>query len=1532
MKQASKKSNQQQAPKSNDTPIGAMSITAILKELSKSSNKSIAATIQKTFNPLAIRFYSVSITNQNTLLKLIETHTISVDTHLQNITQSLINYLQNSGKNSAQPASASVVKFLKGDDYAQSILIEIVGLMQTIIAMQESLMTMLSKIYTYLPQLSTASNQKTIKSFNQSTKEYIEFLDTLGKLNKVVSKDFVERFTKLTDQYVRFVDKKNTSALIVVGVQLTRFTKVLGILGIVLKKTRKIFRSLTMTLIMLALAVTLPPFSIAMVTLFAITYKLQATFNPRFAFGFTKSINSIRNALVAMVLAMFLMSKVSVQDFYKVIGCLVVMAGVIKLLTKAQGGKGGVGKITNKKLGDNSGNTTISGLGGLAFGLAAIILALNYVKTVNWSAVTVLLIFLTAMIGLMILASKMGVSWGPAIFNKRTQKTGQSLFDGLFKLALGLAILLLCADAANEVQWAGAAMILAFIAGIGLVLWATAKVTKQSRFGGPFQGIFGFAMGVAILLLCADAVKEIDWLTAGKLIFFIAAISFAIHAPEMIMSMKGKRFGGRGGKMSGMFGFAAGLALIILALAATKELNMVKAFQVIAFMAAMVFITNKAKGTKNVKQLKGSFGMLLAIFTATVFVIALASRIIKPGPAIVAVALTLGVIYLLGDTIRHSYDKLNRVTKLKKVAEEMAYFAALGVMTVSVLSYINNPIAAMINAVIMFAVLFGIVKLIQFTNKKKKEILSVQKILWPFAGFLAITIAAVTLISMIPVNITAVLTYVLAVAAVIAITWLAGKFDKEVKKGSISLILIGVSMLITAFALKKIMSIQFNLEAALTFVGTIIVMAGICAILGIPAVAVLVGLGAVVLLGLSIVLFISAVIISIVTQMTFNVENISNFSESVGLIAKAFGENLGWIILGVIGAALFLVIAVTTIITAVSLMLISLMPCNNENVNNFGKAIKTLANAYGENIVWITLGAVAAVLFVVIAVTTIVSCVALMLISVIPINTEKIKTFGNGMVSLIDAYNELGFFSTMKAVGKALMLVPIAASSLLVALALKAIAMLDIDKSKIEKFGEIVDLFISTMCDIVDKNRKKIEANKEAFKVIADMANAAGSILNVVEQMANMTVAVWGTDKQTGELKIISRRQINENDFELVSQNMGKVMKALIAPLTIIASNDEWWDFGDGVKIKNPFGKVNGFFGPKDDMSGVNRIKAIGDAFEKIPAIMQGFCNNPLLTDVTEEGEKKMERLQKNIGIFFDTIIQVMDKLPKKSVLDTWFDGTASWLENTVSPVFTSSTTIVKNLSPQVTLMWQYSKLPLILSNIELFWSTTKDIAQHVNVAKILKIDKTFATKAIEFYNEMNKLSTNSWLSANNGETVSNIAIQTKNLIDNLANTKSFSNINKNLSNTDKNIKNIVGNINKISLPKAQILEKNLRLLTQAKSQEALKEAIESLKEMIGLLKEVQERQTQATQQQTEQAAQQFDVEQQEKENSRLSEDEKQTKLLTVLQNLESLMQGNGIHASVNLTGINEEIEQALYNCGLATGDKFSKTGLTVKW
>ena len=243
MRQAPNNLNNQNNEKQNkDVAIGAMSVTSLLKELANNKD-SLTYTFQQVFVPKAIEFFNISsslinvFNKQRNLFNNLSGITANIDITnilLNKIAETLDTFFNGKVYNSiggdgnkATPASKEIVTFLKKDDFSQTILTEIYSVLWTVIDLQQSVITLISKIYTYLPELKPATSKTSAKAVAQSTKEYIEFLNTLERLDKVISKDFINRFKTLTDEYVKFIDKKNTTALIVCGVQLTRFSWVL---------------------------------------------------------------------------------------------------------------------------------------------------------------------------------------------------------------------------------------------------------------------------------------------------------------------------------------------------------------------------------------------------------------------------------------------------------------------------------------------------------------------------------------------------------------------------------------------------------------------------------------------------------------------------------------------------------------------------------------------------------------------------------------------------------------------------------------------------------------------------------------------------------------------------------------------------------------------------------------------------------------------------------------------------------------------------------------------------------------------------------------------------------------------------------------------------------------------------------------------------------------------------------------------------------------------------------------------------------
>ena len=1518
MKQASNKSNQQQASKSNDTPIGAMSVVEILKEISEIRDKKSVFWKLNNYIPKAKNYFNLSISNQNNLYKLLSENFVKLEIYVNDI----INALNKTAKNSKQSLfDKATSRLLLGKNQPQVNInqensdiskdLNSTNIESLLDTQNYILSGIADNIVVIVKKLKSGNiNKKKDKNDDATIVTNANIIEVLEKLKTIVDdKKFLKNINKLLTDYKSFIDDSNTKKLMIVSLQLSRFTYVLSALGFAMQKTKKIFRSLTMTILMLALAVITPPFSIAMGLLFWMITKLQATFNPIFAMGFTKSVNSIRNVFIALIASMLLMKQVDTVTFLKIIGLFILLAGVLKLFTGSKSQGGGKLKITNKINTSHHNQSPLAGLFGLTFGLSILILVLATTKSINWQGAIAVVVFIGLIVTTLLFANKK--KWGKS-----------DIFSGLFKLSIGLAILLLCVDAVQEINWKGALIICTFIIAIGGAIFLSNILSKRGsgKFGG---GLFGFAMGLAILLLCVDAVQEINWKGAFYIITFITLLSLALAAPSLISK------GTNSQPIGGMLGFAFGVAILILCVDAANELNFIGILNVIGIIfltgLAFAFIRNLGIGPKTIKYYALT---IVATLTAITGIIWLAQKFIKPEAK-------TPIIYILGTLVLttlslYFVSKFGKQIKLSQILVPLIVAILYELIKPNTdISKLNMNLKTIELFTIASIILIGFALVLAYIMDKypklEEKLSKASAVVAAIgAGAAGMSVAVTQISNLGPISIEQILTFTIVSLILTGLTLFISKLDdKKMQKASIIMGIISAASILLGKALAEISNTKLEYQAALTFALMTLAFVGIAYILGSTTTITLIGVATLLVLAVGI-LFVG-LSYNMLCEIPINYALLYDFVKFTAILAIGLALITVPLVLALVSAGLLIVIGLGSLLVASTLFLISIMPINYDNINNFINSTKTLAIGL-SSILFDALKAVpTAIALVPVVILSLLIAGLFFLLNFIEINESKIENFSSCIKYLVKGFDKIGVVQAGKTALKAIALLPVAVTAYLLCIVFNKISDIEIDKKKMTEFGEILDLFVDNMSAAVDRNKEKLKGAKEGIENIGLMANAAKNMVDVIQALADLKIGKWKKDSKTGELKLSEYEQFDPDKHGLmVKKSMGLMLETLLIPLGIISSDDAEWDFGTGKKIPNPFAE-KGFFG-NDNMSGINRIKAIGDAFEKIPAIMQGFCNNPLLTDVSEEGSLKMQKLQENIGIFFDTIIMCMNKLPQKSVLDNWFDGTANWLKNTVQPVFETATAIVKKITPtkEGTAMWEYSKTPKCLQGVANFWSTTSLILNDVEIASKKKFNDKFAPKVIQFYNALEELNTNSWLNLTNMDSSVKIASSTKTLVNTLADSKSFTTINTNLEKTNKNIQAIVGNINKIQMPKAQILEKNLKLLTDAKSVDQLKEVIEHLKEMIGMLKEVQEEQVKATQAQTEQAQQQFDEEKQYNANKELSDSDKQAKLLTVLEKLQLMMEGTGIHAEVNLDGVSDEIVQALEICGVGNGAKSS--------
>ena len=240
---------------------------------------------------------------------------------------------------------------------------------------------------------------------------------------------------------------------------------------------------------------------------------------------------SIAVGIVAVVGALMLIKNVGWGDLLKLLTFLTALAGIVYLFTLNQKGK--VGSIKTITKGSNNANNKFgsNGILGIAIGLAILALSIASFKEIDWIGAVTLLAFMAGLSAILIVSK--------IIIGKRNG-------GGILGFAFGIAILLLTIAAADEVFGKdkhtkfditnpntfnqGAFMIIAFI-----LLVALAIRVGTGSGGGTFKGVFGFAMSVAVLVLCVYAIREMmdkdpEGTNAAidKLLYFVFGISIAI--------------------------------------------------------------------------------------------------------------------------------------------------------------------------------------------------------------------------------------------------------------------------------------------------------------------------------------------------------------------------------------------------------------------------------------------------------------------------------------------------------------------------------------------------------------------------------------------------------------------------------------------------------------------------------------------------------------------------------------------------------------------------------------------------------------------------------------------------------------------------------------------------------------------------------------------------------------------------------------------------------------------------------------------
>ena len=357
-----------------------------------------------------------------------------------------------------------------------------------------------------------------------------------------------------------------------------------------------------------------------------------------------------------------------------------------------------------------------------------------------------------------------------------------------------------------------------------------------------------------------------------------------------------------------------------------------------------------------------------------------------------------------------------------------------------------------------------------------------------------------------------------------------------------------VAVGVTAIALSMRAVAQSGIEWShvgmlLATIGGLAVVTGIMGALGPVA---LIGAATMVLIGGSSLLL--AVSLSKISALDISFEDIGKFGASIIGLSLAYLVATPFALLGIVGATLFIPIAVSALLAAGSLAAISALSVDSEKIITFGTSIGELSWAYTKNIGSIIVGLVASALFVPLAITSLLAAGTLKVIGALNVKPDKISGFGSALNILVEAYDDIGFIKAGKVGAKALLLLPMAITSRQIADTLKLLSEVKVGPDQMDVFGRTLATYIQKMADVINSSVSTIKDAQPGIDAIAKLTNIGFQMLDSIHKMANLEIVEH--EAKDGQLVVKSVRKFDlEKDAATIQTQMPKILETMTMPI-----------------------------------------------------------------------------------------------------------------------------------------------------------------------------------------------------------------------------------------------------------------------------------------------------------------------------------------------------------------------------------------------
>lgn len=1108
--------------------------------------------------------------------------------------------------------------------------------------------------------------------------------------------------------------------------------------------------------------------------------------------------------ITAVVGALLLVKFVDWNDIMKMLGFLAGLFGILSLFNLSRRGiaKKNVVKNIHRQIG---GGTSIKGdnmLTAFAFGLAVLVIGLSAITEINWKGPLIMLGFITALYAAIIIGNKLSGGIGP---NK-----------GMFGTAAGIALLVLAAAAADEVFTkhlildAFGLKLYGSPGTLGIIFFVLALgVGARIAGGGGFKGMLGFAIAIGILILCAEAAGEvflkteekkimgINWLgTVGTLgiIMFTYAMAGAIR-----YATGGKQ---KIGKYSVLYFVGAILSILFTIWAVTKLVEkygfttvMGGVLIVAGFTYGMSLIirniNNQMKGIKK-KQFLEKIGtmtiaMLMLAGSAVLVMWAISEinitwdRVLQFG---LMILLMVGIFIAVNEYIDKRKMTPAKVEKVRNTLFQIALsFAVLSapLYIISLIDITWEQIAKFGVAVIgMVAIFIGMNEYLERSKVSDKKINKTIFTLLKLAGaFVALSIPMVIL-SGVDVSWKTMAQIGAAVLGLGLVAVALGALESLVKKGTIMLMLLGVSFGIFSLSMMVLSGVDVSWETLAQMGVAILGLGLIAAALGIPVVAAFVGLGSAVLIVLGGALLVISFALSKISEYNISIKKVANFSASLGILVGAMALITPLAIIASLAVPPLAVISLAAIGISRALYSINKLDFKPKKMQDFVKAMQSLVKGITDvKIKHILEASVKAPMLTIIGLGAKSIATALWWVQNTGLKSGSISTFNESITSVVETFRNIKTDGIKEKVDS---LQPVMAAAKDYAIAIQSLQDMTIDEAQTQAFCNSLSTFISAFDDEIQATVGKMDQMKPGLEALEKIVNLPKQLSEGITSIANMNFVEY--ENKNGQLVEKSKRKLTETEMVQAASNFGTMLSMLIDPIQKLGSAKT----GDIVSLGNVSFKIAD---PLEQKAAYELIKAAGEAYQPFFDVTEAILDK---AEVLCDNEKS-QNIMNNFSNLIATLMTTSDKLKGYEMLTT--DQT-----NRVKGFSDFASTIKLNTAFDKDLTKYNKNTYSFFDNVTKIMERMENSSVKSNSPK-LDVINTFAEKI---------------------------------------NNMKWNTINDGLAKVNKNVEGIVKNINGLNLEKVVKLNDTLKFLSEDKTSNNIAQCIEKIDELIGTITTYQEK------------------------------------------------------------------------------------------